>query len=60
MKKEVEKLFFIFKRGNIHPRYVQDFLHRRADRLNPNFMETLEKLKGSPFGTGTALRTLPG
>src|SRR5699024_11112481 len=24
MKKEVEKLFFIFKRGNIHPRYVQD------------------------------------
>ena len=60
MKKEVEKLFFIFKRENIHPRYVQDFCTGVLIGLNPNFMETLEKLKGSPFGNGYSFADASG
>ena len=47
MKQAVEKLFFIFKRGNVHPNYVQDFCYGFLIQLNSDFVETLKKLRSN-------------
>ena len=47
MKQAVEKLFFIFKRGNVHPDYVQDFCYGFLIQLNSDFVETLKKLRSN-------------
>ena len=47
MKQAVEKLFFIFKRGNVHPDYVQDFCYGFLIQINSDFVETLKKLRSS-------------
>lgn len=49
MKQAVERLFFVFQRGNVHPRHVQEFCYGFLLQLDQNFMETLKKLKGSSF-----------
>ena len=45
MKQAVEKLFFIFRRGKVHPDYVQDFCYGFLIQLNSDFVETLKKLR---------------
>lgn len=47
MKQSVEKLFFIFKRGKVHPDYVHDFCYGFLIQLDSNFVETLKKLRSS-------------
>lgn len=49
MKRAVEKLFFIFQRANVHPNYVQEFCYGFLIQLNPDFMGTLQTLKGNSF-----------
>lgn len=47
MKQAVEKLFFIFKRGKVHPDYVHDFCYGFLIQINSDFVETLKKLRSS-------------
>lgn len=47
LKQAVDRLFFIFRRGCVHPKFVQEFCYGMLIRLDGNFMETVSSLKGS-------------
>lgn len=47
LKQAVDRLFFIFQRGRVHPKFVQEFCYSMLIRLDGNFMETVKSVKGS-------------
>lgn len=47
LKQAVDRLFFIFRRKNVHPKFVQEFCYGMLIRLDENFMEQVKNLKGS-------------